>query len=217
MSASPGMKVLGKLHQALVHRRRVRITGQLLAERIPHGARVLDVGCGDGSIASQVAQLRPDISIQGVEVMARPDCKVPCQAFDGQHLLFPDRSFDVCMMVDVLHHTQDVTVLLKEASRVSGSYILLRDHLSENSLDHFTLKVLDWFGNRPHGVTLTYNYQSRAMWDRAFAQCKLSLERWSNEVSTYLPPLDWVAGRRLHFIALLKKGNPAESERNGAA
>jgi SAM-dependent methyltransferase len=206
MSATPGMKVLGKLHETLVHRRRVRITAQLLAEQIPQGARVLDVGCGDGSIASQIAQLRPDISIEGVEVMARPGCKVPCQAFDGNHLPFPDRSFDVCMMVDVLHHTEDVTVLLKEACRVSESYTLLRDHLSENSFDHFTLKVLDWFGNRPHGVILPYNYQSRAMWNRAFAQCGLALEHWSSNASTYLPPIDWVAGRKLHFIALLKKG-----------
>ncbi|MBS1839309.1 MAG: class I SAM-dependent methyltransferase [Acidobacteria bacterium] len=205
MSTFPGMSVLSKLHETLVHRRRVRITAQLLAGEIPQGASVLDVGCGDGSIAGQIAQLRPDISIRGVEVMARPGCKVACQDFDGQHLPFADGSFDVCLMVDVLHHTPDVAVLLREGRRVGKSYILLRDHLSENSLDHFTLRLLDWFGNRPHGVRLTYNYQSRAMWEHAFAQCGLELEHWRGDASTYPPPVDWVAGRKLHFIARLKK------------
>jgi SAM-dependent methyltransferase len=207
------MNLFAKLHNELVHHRRVRITAQLLAERIPAKARVLDVGCGDGSIASLIAQLRPDVTIRGVEVMPRPGCKVQCEPYDGLHLPFEGGSLEVCMMVDVLHHTDDVTILLKEASRVSNSIVLLRDHLSENALDHFTLKALDWAGNRPHDVRLTYNYQSRAMWDSAFAESGLIIENWSSKASTYLPPITWVAGRKLHFIAVLRKKGPAEPGR----
>ncbi len=208
------MRLFAKMHKIFVHGRRVRITAQLLAEQIPANANVLDVGCGDGSIASQIARLRQDVRIRGVEIMPRAGCKVQCDAFDGFHLPFNDDSFDVCMMVDVLHHTKDVTVLLREASRVSKSIVLLRDHLSENALDHLTLKALDWAGNRPHGVKLTYNYQGRAQWERAFTASGLTATNWSNKASTYLPPISWVAGRNLHFIAILEKRTALEARRS---
>ena len=205
MSTSAGTKLVGKLHGKFVHGRRVATLARQLAERIPPNLRVLDIGCGDGSIAGLIAELRPDISISGVEVLPRPGCKVACEPFDGENLPFPENSFDLCMMVDVLHHTPDVRVLLKEACRVSKSYVLLKDHLDENFLDHATLRVMDWVGNRPHGVRLTYNYQSQELWERHFAECGLKKESWSTDVSLYPAPVSWVAGRKLHFISLLKK------------
>src|SRR5271168_2983132 len=84
-------------HQAFVHRRRVRVLAAALAAQIPPAASVLDIGCGDGTIASLIAHLRPDISIKGVEVMVRPGCRIECHPFDGSTLPFPDNSVDVCM------------------------------------------------------------------------------------------------------------------------
>src|SRR5215813_5912604 len=106
MSNSAGMKLLGKVHEVLVHRRRVKVTAELLAERIPPNSQVLDIGCGDGSISRQIMQLRPDVRIRGVEVLPRAECKIECDPYDGKHLPFADNSFDACMMVDVLHHTE---------------------------------------------------------------------------------------------------------------
>jgi SAM-dependent methyltransferase len=177
----------------------------MLAAQLPRNASVLDVGCGDGTVASLIAQLRPDVSLRGVEFLVRPGCKIECTAFDGNALPFPDASFDVCMFVDVLHHTQDVSVLLREAVRVSREYVLIKDHLDENSLDHATLRFMDWVGNRPHGVTLTYNYQSRMQWDSHFAHCGLAESSWSAEVPLYPAPFSLLVGRNLHFVGLLKK------------
>jgi hypothetical protein len=58
--------------------------------------------------------------------------------------------------VDVLHHTDDVTVLLREAARVGRIFVLLKDHLCENLRDNATLRFMDWMGNRPHGGGLIY-------------------------------------------------------------
>jgi SAM-dependent methyltransferase len=192
-------------HQALVHQRRVRVLAAALAAQIPASASVLDIGCGDGTIASLIAELRPDISIKGVEVMARPGCRIECFPFDGSRLPFPDASFDVCMLVDVLHHTADVSVLLREAARVSRGHVLLKDHLSENGFDHATLRFMDWVGNRPHGVTLTYNYQGRQQWNAHFAACGLKVATFTTELSLYPAPFSALAGRNLHFVALLQK------------
>lgn len=192
-------------HRAFVFERRTRVLAEMLAAQIPERASVLDIGCGDGTIGSLIAQLRPDISIQGVEFLVRPECKIECRAFDGISLPFPDGSFDVCSFVDVLHHTQDPMVLLREATRVSRSWVLLKDHLDENILDHLTLRLMDWVGNRPHGVVLTYNYQSRSQWAQYFTKCGLVETNWTTRVPLYPAPVSFVAGRGLHFVTLLRK------------
>ena len=177
----------------------------MLAKQIPQGASVLDIGCGDGTIGSLIAGVRPDISIQGVEFLVRPECKIECRVFDGAALPFPDASFDVCLFVDVLHHTQDPAILLQEAARVSRSFVLLKDHLDENVLDDVTLRLMDWVGNRPHGVVLTYNYQSRKEWADHFSRCGFEEASWTTRVPLYPPPFSLLVGRGLHFVSLLKK------------
>ncbi len=203
--ASWPLSWIARWHHALVFQRRTRVLAEMLAAQIPQGARVLDIGCGDGTIGSLIAQLRPDISIQGVEFLVRPECKIECRAFDGASLPFLDGAFDVCLFVDVLHHTQDPSILLREAVRVSRSFVLLKDHLDENFVDDVTLRLMDWLGNRPHGVVLTYNYQSRTEWAKYFSSCGLAATTWTTRVPIYPAPVSFFAGRGLHFVSLLTK------------
>jgi len=196
---------MGGWHRAFVSKRRTRVLAEMLAAQIPQSASVLDIGCGNGAIANLIAQLRPDISIQGVEFVVRTECKIECRAFDGASLPFPDGSLDVCLFVDVLHHTQDPAILLREAFRVSRFFVLLKDHLDENIFDDVTLRFMDWVGNRPHGVVLTYNYQSRAEWEECLSDCGLAEMTWTTRVPLYPPPFSLLAGRGLHFVSLLRK------------
>ncbi len=196
---------IGRWHQTFVFHRRARVLAEMLAAQIPHGASVLDIGCGEGTIGSLIVHQRPDLSIQGVEFLVRPECKIECRSFDGLELPFQSTSFDVCLFVDVLHHTHDPEVLLREAARVSRSLVLIKDHLDENFVDHATLRFMDWVGNRPHGVALTYNYQSRKQWAEHFAKCALTEATWTGQVPLYPPPFSLLVGRGLHFIALMKK------------
>ena len=120
--------MIQQLHQQHVHTRRVRILAQHLAKLIPQHAAVLDVGCGDGLLASLVQQLRPDLNISGIEVLVRNQTAIPIMPFDGEHIPSADHSVDVVMFVDVLHHTRDQMVLLREAKRVARQCILIKDH-----------------------------------------------------------------------------------------
>ena len=209
MTSSPQswpLSWIGRSHRAIVFGRRARVLADALAPLIPAEARtVLDIGCGDGTIAGLLGQRRPDLAIEGVEVFPRPTCNIPCRAFDGAQLPFPDRSLDVCLFVDVLHHTVDVTQLLREAARVSRSCVVLKDHLNESSFDHATLRAMDWVGNRPHGVTLTYNYQSLSQWRKHFASCGLRATQLSTALPLYPFPFSLLFGRKLHFVAQLAK------------
>lgn len=213
--SSPGLSVLKHAHRRAVFGRRVHVLAAALGAQIPAGASVLDIGCGDGTIASLIARENPSVTLQGIEFAPRPTCQIPCTVFDGATIPFPDGAFDVAMFVDVLHHAVKITGplaeasgiarLLSEAARVSRRYVLIKDHLSESALDFKTLQFMDWVGNRPHGVVLPYNYQSRAQWDAHFAQAGLKISDWQPYVPLYPFPFSAIFGRKLHFVALLEK------------
>ena len=202
---SVGLSVLQAAHARMVFSRRVRVLADILSARIPQGSAVLDIGCGDGTIGDLLVERCSEISIEGVEFAPRPLCGIRCRAFDGAKLPFPDWTFDMCLFVDVLHHIDDPTLLLREARRVTRRFVLIKDHLSENWFDFKTLQFMDWVGNRPHGVRLPYNYQSHKEWEASFAKCGLSIAQWTSEVPLYPFPFSLIVGRGLHFVALLEK------------
>src|SRR6202163_3709456 len=206
--ASLALSLLKRAHGRAVFGRRVRVLSEFLANKILPGASVLDIGCGDGTIASLITRQNPTVSIRGIEFAPRPTCLIECAPFNGITIPYPNASFDVCMFVDVLHHApnaQGITRLLSEACRVSRRFVLIKDHLSENRFDHKTLQLMDWIGNRPHGVVLPYNYQSRAQWNQYFSAAGLTVRDWQDHIALYPPPFGALFGRRLHFVALLEK------------
>src|SRR5438105_12297067 len=95
---------LNTLHTRLVFQRRVRRLAKALSEMIPPGARVLDVGCGDGQLSAQIATLGDEVSVVGIDVLLRPERHIEVTQFDGTTIPFADSSFDLVMFVDVLHH-----------------------------------------------------------------------------------------------------------------
>jgi ubiquinone/menaquinone biosynthesis C-methylase UbiE len=205
MSVSVGEKVVGKLHGRLVFNRRVKVIAKQLAAMIAPGSQLLDVGCGDGSLAALLAGMVPGLAVQGVEVHARPDCAIECSLYDGKRLPFPDGSFDVCLFVDVLHHTTDPETICRDAFRVSRKYVLIKDHLCENAVDAWALRFMDWVGNSSHGVALPYNYLSQDRWNKLFDAAGLETVKTVHEIPLYPPPFSLLFGRGLHFISLLRK------------
>ncbi len=207
MSSDRLLTPLGSLHARWVHARRVEVLAAMLAELIPAAAQVLDVGCGDGRIGRLMQQTQPSITVRGLEITPRPQCRIPCELFDGRHIPKDDASVDCCMFVDALHHTDDIAALLREAARVSRRYVLVKDHLCESRFDFATLWLMDWVGNRPHGVAVPHNYQSRRQWAAMFTSCGLRVETWHGRTPLYPSPFSVLFGRGLHFIARLRKIN----------
>jgi ubiquinone/menaquinone biosynthesis C-methylase UbiE len=113
------MSLLDTVHGGYVFRRRVRVLSERLADALPKDATVLDVGCGDGLISKLIVERRPDVKIQGIDILIRPQTHIPVTKFDGVKIPHPDESFEVVMFVDVLHHTDDPSMLLGEATRVA--------------------------------------------------------------------------------------------------
>jgi ubiquinone/menaquinone biosynthesis C-methylase UbiE len=200
------MNLLERLHSMGVHERRVRVLAHELVQLLPQGARLLDVGCGDGTLAVTIQKLRPDVTVEGVDVLVRPTTAIPVTRYDGRTLPFADDSFDAVMMVDVLHHADDAKLVLAEARRVARQVVLVKDHRRDGFLADETLRFMDWVGNARHGVSLPYNYWSERQWREAFAQLGLTVEVWRTSLGIYPWPASWLFDRSLHFVARLQCG-----------
>ena len=203
------MSVVDRVHGGYVHRRRVRVLADELAVLPGRGARLLDVGCGDGLLAREIKQRRPDVDVQGIDVLARPGAHIPVGPFDGRRIPFEDRAFDMVLMVDVLHHTDDPMVLLREASRVARAGVLLKDHTNDTPFSGRILRFMDRVGNERHGVNLVYNYWSTARWRTAFVELGFEAAIWNTRPALYPWPASWVFGSGLHFIAKLTRRAPS--------
>lgn len=167
--------------------------------------KVVDVGCGDGTISSLIASKKKGREFSGIDIMARPTCAIPFKEYDGHHIPYEDNSVDACMFVDVLHHLHHVKELLAEAKRVSNKYIIIKDHLWKNKLDYKILEFMDNIGNKPHGVVLEYNYLPEKKWREIFDELGLEVVSMNKSIPLYAFPFSLVFGRELHFVALLKK------------
>lgn len=197
------MSVLDKVHGGYVHNRRVRVLASHLVELLPQNASVLDVGCGDGLLDRLVLDQRPDVSIEGIDVLVRDTAAIVVHHFDGSVIPHPDKSFDVVMFVDVLHHTDDPMVLLREASRVARKAVVIKDHTRNGLLAGPTLRFMDWVGNARHGVVLPYNYWSYKQWTNAFSALGWKTEEWRKHLGAYPFPANALFGRGLHYFARL--------------
>ncbi|HEX4297538.1 MAG TPA: class I SAM-dependent methyltransferase [Devosia sp.] len=185
------------------YNRRIWVLSRHLARAIPNRGSVLDIGCGDGQLALALMRLRPDLKIEGVDVVPRPKTMIAVSHYDGLKLPFADRSFDYVTIVDVLHHTDDPAVVLAEASRVARQGVVVKDHLREGPLAQATLAFMDWFGNIGDGVPLPYNFLSRSEWQGAFFKARLQLVQTTERLGIYLPPARWLFDRNLHFVSFL--------------
>lgn len=196
--------MLGTVHGKLVFNRRVQKLAAAIAERLPRDSRVLDVGCGSGDLAALVMQLRPDVRIEGIDVLVRPGTAIPVHAYNGSDIPFADNSFDAAMVIDVLHHTDDPESVLAEIARVAPM-VVIKDHLRDGIAAGPTLRFMDWVGNAAHGVRLPYNYLSHREWKAIWGKLQLGTSAFATRLSLYPRPFSWFFDRGLHFVAILSR------------
>jgi SAM-dependent methyltransferase len=202
------MVAIGALHEKLVFNRRVEILASWFAQLAPPSARILDVGCGDGLISAVLQSRRPDLTLRGIDVLPRNHTHIPVEIFDGSRIPFNDDSFDVVLFSDVLHHTPDPAVLLREARRVAAHCVLIKDHNRNGLAAGARLRFMDWIGNARFGVALPYNYWTKRQWRTAWKEIGLTPGQLITNVGLYPPPASWIFGAKLHFIARLTKCAP---------
>ncbi len=99
-------------------------TMESIARLVPVGARVLDLGCGDGALLAHLLSTRAcsgyGIEIDDANVLAcvKRGVNVIQLNLDEGLALFDDASFDVVLQIDTLQHLRNAEVMLRETVRV---------------------------------------------------------------------------------------------------
>jgi len=197
------MNIFEYLHEKHIFKRRTRVLCENLAQLIPKNTALLDIGCGNGFLAVRLMQIRPDISVKGIDVLIRDCAYIPIEVYDGENLPYMDSSFDAVMLVDVLHHAENPEQLLREAVRVARKTVIIKDHLLSGILAGPTLRFMDKIGNLRHDVNLVYNFWKKEKWMQTISSIGLSIADWREHLGIYPWPLNLVFDRSLHFVSRL--------------
>ena len=100
-----------------------------IARVIPRGSEVLDVGCGNGFIAHHLSALL-GTNVVGIDLENTADASIDYRRYGGTRFPARAHSFDAVLMCYVLHHAQDVGVMLSEMRRVlreGGQAVIYED------------------------------------------------------------------------------------------
>jgi len=131
----------------------------LIADLVPAGARVLDLGCGNGALLAHL-QAAKGCSGYGVEIA---DAKLLACARRGVNVvqlnleeglaLFGDRSFDVVLQLHTLQHLRNTERMLRETARVGRIGIV-----SFPNFAHWPNRLAVLGGRMPVTKTLPYEW-----------------------------------------------------------
>jgi SAM-dependent methyltransferase len=116
---------------------------------------ILEVGAGDGCLATRVCSEFPDARYLGVDIVASPGKLFKGDSrraeFRSQRVedIKPERVFDMVLLVDVLHHipkNHRRTVLAAAAGHVRpGGLLVVKDWIRGRNLGHLLAYISDRF------------------------------------------------------------------------
>jgi len=132
---------------------------KLIADLVPAGSRVLDLGCGSGELLD-LLQREKGCSGYGVEIAddnvlacARRGVNVVQLNLEDGLALFDDRSFDVVLQLQTLQHLRNTEKMLRETARVGRIGIV-----SFPNFAHWPNRLSVLRGRMPVTRTLPYEW-----------------------------------------------------------
>lgn len=131
----------------------------VIADLVPPGSRVLDLGCGNGELLAHLCAAR-GCSGYGIEIddanllaCAKRGVNVVQLNLDEGLALFDDNSFDVVLQLETLQHLRNTENMLRETARVGRIGIV-----SFPNFAHWPNRLSVLRGRMPVTKTLPYQW-----------------------------------------------------------
>ena len=130
-----------------------------IAALVPHGSRVLDLGCGTGELLDYLIRQRGcsgygvEINDANVQACVARGVNVIQLNLDEGLAVFGDASFDVVLQIDTLQHLRNAEVMLVETSRVGRMGIVAFPNFG-----HWPNRLAVLRGRMPVTKTLPYQW-----------------------------------------------------------
>lgn len=155
-----------------------------MARVLPANSRILDVGCGNGFIAHHLTATA-GANVIGIDLDATTDAAIDYRQFDGKHFPLADSSVDAVLLCYVLHHTQDLSVVMSELRRVltDGGLAIIYEDIPYAWWDRIVCWTHDLKWRKRTGAC---TFRSESEWRRIFNSAKFEivterpLSRWRN-------------------------------------
>lgn len=200
-------QALNALHARMVFGWCIRVLSEHIASQLSGGS-VLDVGCGDGTLAQAVMRLKPECSSRGSTSSCVRASRL-LRSMTAGPFPSPDASF-YWVTIYVLHHTHDPALVLAECARVARRGVVIKDHLREGPLAGPTLRLMDWVGNRGHDVRPPYTSTPLAQGVDCHLRPSLVLRHCDGSSPlAFIRSFGLVFDRSLHFVATVARLPPA--------
>jgi ubiquinone/menaquinone biosynthesis C-methylase UbiE len=162
--------------------------GRRVALHLGGGQTVLDLGAGTGFMARWLRAetgIRPTLA--DVVEYGNRDRTLPfVRLHDPLRLPVPDGSFDVVLLMFVLHHVErfeDQEVLIDEALRVARHRLVVVEDTPFSVADRVFNVAWDWLLNLRHGVPTPFTFRTVDGWTELFKDRSLALAH----VESYRP------------------------------
>jgi methionine biosynthesis protein MetW len=132
---------------------------ELIAELVPVGSRVLDLGCGSGELLAHLKTQRQctgygiELADDNVLACARRGVNVIQLDLEEGLAAFEDQSFDVVLQLDTLQHLRKTEKMLQETARVGRIGIVAFPNFA-----HWRNRLHILGGRMPVTKTLPYQW-----------------------------------------------------------
>lgn len=163
--------------------RRAEQVVALFDEYIPHASRVLDIGGGWGFYVDPLKRAR-NCDVTVLDVVEPEFRKAPVVTYEGERIPFPDGSFDISLLITMLHHVESPEKVLSEAKRVTRRFVIVVEDLYRHWAGRLWTVLRDSIYNFEY-VGHPQNFRNRKQWVQSFRQLGFGLHA-EKEVYTSL-------------------------------